>query len=134
MNTKARVLQLPQFSDSRGTLTVGEVSTLPFQPVRFFVIGDVPAGAVRGRHAHKACHQLVVVARGACKLTLIDQHGRDEFTLSSAEIAVHIPPLTWGEQSEFTPGAVVLVLASDPYDANDYIRSLDELLGPTAPA
>jgi UDP-2-acetamido-3-amino-2,3-dideoxy-glucuronate N-acetyltransferase len=130
MNTKARLLDLPQFRDSRGILTVGDADVLPFQPVRFFVISGVPGGAVRGRHAHKSCHQLVVMVQGTCKLTLIDQHGRDELTVSSGQAAVYIPPMIWGEQSDFSPDAAVLVLASDPYDAGDYIRSVEELLAP----
>jgi UDP-2-acetamido-3-amino-2,3-dideoxy-glucuronate N-acetyltransferase len=133
MNSSARLLDLPRFTDSRGHLTVAEGASLPFEPVRFFLISDVPAGMVRGQHAHRQCHQLVVVTRGACRLTLIDRQGRDDLVLTSSNVAVHIPPLVWGAQSEFTPDAVVLVLASDRYDPDDYIHSLDDLLSTDQP-
>ncbi len=128
MRTSARIVQLPTFSDARGMLSVGELgAALPFEPKRFFLVCDVPATAVRGAHAHKHCHQFVIVPRGSCRLTLIDTNGRDDIMLSSPAVGVHIPPMVWGEQSDFAPDTVVLVLASDRYDAGDYIRSLDEL-------
>ena len=130
MNTTARVVPIEQFSDDRGTLSVGQTGgTLPFTPVRFFLISDVPLGAARGRHAHRACHQFLIVVRGSCRVVLTDRNGRDDLTLSSPAVGVHIPPLVWGELSDFSPDTVVLVLASHPYDASDYIRSLDELSG-----
>ena len=130
MNTRASVVPIEQFSDDRGTLSVGQTGgTLPFTPVRFFIISDVPPGATRGRHAHRQCHQFLIVVSGSCRLALTDQHGRDDLTLSSPATGIHIPPMTWGELSEFAPDTVVLVLASHPYDVGDYIRSLDELTG-----
>ena len=130
MKTRARVVPIEQFSDDRGTLSVGETGdTLPFTPVRFFIISDVPPGAARGRHAHRLCHQFLVVLHGSCRLSLTDQNGHDDVTLASPTTGLHIPPLTWGELSEFAPDTVVLVLASHPYDADDYIRSLDEVTG-----
>lgn len=103
---------------------------MPFQPVRFFLIRDVPPAAVRGGHAHRKCHQLVVVPTGSCQVTLIDPYGRDDIMLDSPAFGIHIPPMVWGEFGAFASDTVVLVLASDRYDPSDYIFSLDELLGP----
>ena len=128
MNTSATIIQLDQYTDGRGTLSVGQTGgAIPFRPNRFFLISDVPGTAVRGGHAHRQCHQFLTVVHGSCRLTLIDKHGRDELTLSSPAVGVHIPPMIWNDLSQFAPETVVLVLASHTYDADDYIRSLDEL-------
>ena len=128
MNSGARVFRLARFPDSRGVLTVAERQSLPFTPARFFMISDVPAGALRGGHAHKSCHELIVAVSGSFKLTVVDRNGRDEIVLAAPDVAVHVPPGVWLEQTEFAPSTSVLVLASHEYDPNDYIRSLDELL------
>lgn len=131
MNTQARMVRLPQFVDTRGVLTVAEGPSLPFHANRFFTISEAPPGALRGGHAHRRCHELIVAVHGSFKLTLIDRRGRDEIVLSTPDVAVHVPPMVWLEQSEFAAHTVVFVLASDPYDPADYIRSLDELITTT---
>ena len=127
MNTTAQLVHFQSLPDARGLLGVGEVGAhLPFTPVRFFAIRDVPPDAARGSHAHRQCEQLVIVLSGSCRLTLIDAQGRDELTLDSPLQGLYVPPMVWLEQSAFTAGTVVLVLASHGYDASDYIRSMAE--------
>jgi dTDP-4-dehydrorhamnose 3,5-epimerase-like enzyme len=123
----ARLHHLPVFADARGTLSVGELpGVFAFTPRRYFLVYGVPGPDVRGEHAHRACHQVLVCARGSCRVTLDDGSARDEVRLDAPSLALEIPPGIWTVQSRFSDGAVLLVLASDPYDPADYIRRYDE--------
>lgn len=129
----ARLVALPKIVDLRGALSFGEVGAhLPFTPQRFFMVYDVPSKEVRGEHAHKACHQFLVCVKGRVSVVLDDGHARDEVTLDSARMGLHIPPMVWGIQYQFSPDAVLLVLASDTYAADDYIRKYEDFLAALA--
>ena len=117
------------FVDARGSLTVGELAKeLPFIPNRYFVVFDVPAGELRGEHAHKQCQQFLVCAHGSCRILLDDGQKRCEITLDSPDMGVFMPPMIWGTQYRYSPGAVLLAFASHPYEAEDYLRTYDEFL------
>jgi len=119
--------RLPVVRDLRGSLAVGELGKqLPFEPTRFFVVHDVPSRHVRGEHAHRKLHQFLVCLKGELSLVVDDGSRRQELRLGGPEIGVHLPPMVWAVQYRFSPDAVLLVLASDPYDPNDYIRDYDE--------
>ena len=121
------VYRLPVVRDLRGSLAVGELGKqLPFAPKRFFVVHDVPSRHVRGEHAHRKLHQFLVCLKGELSLVVDDGSRRQEVRLRGPEIGVHLPPMVWAVQYRFSPDAVLLVLASDPYDPNDYIRDYDE--------
>ncbi|MFG6413880.1 WxcM-like domain-containing protein [Roseateles sp. DC23W] len=125
----AALVKLPKVIDMRGSLTVGQIDAqLPFTPERFFLVYDVPSREVRGEHAHKACHQFLVCVKGSLSVVLDDGQLRDEVLLDSPLLGLHIPPMVWGIQYRFSADAVLLVLASDPYDPADYIRSYDDYL------
>lgn len=125
----ARLIRLPKIVDLRGALSFGEIGAqLPFTPQRFFVVYDVPSQEVRGEHAHRACHQFLVCVKGRCAIVVDDGTHRDEVLLDSARLGLHLSPLVWGIQYRFSPDAVLLALASDCYDAADYIRNYDEFL------
>lgn len=126
---RATLHRLPKIVDLRGALSFGEIgSHLPFQPQRFFMVYDVPSREVRGEHAHRACHQFLVCVKGSVGIVVDDGQHRDEILLDSARLGLHIPPMVWGIQYQFSPDAVLLVLASDTYSAEDYIRNYDEFL------
>lgn len=125
----ARLIRLPRIVDLRGSLTFGEYDKhLPFAPRRYFVIFGVPSMEVRGEHAHRAQHQYLVCLQGSCAVVLDDGRNRDEVALNQPDLGLHIPPMVWAIEYKFTPDAILLVLASDVYDASDYIRSYDEYL------
>lgn len=125
----AGLVRLPKIVDLRGALSFGEIGAhLPFTPQRFFVVYDVPSEEVRGEHAHRACHQFLVCLKGAVTIVLDDGQARDEVRLDTPQVGLHIPPMVWGIQYRFSADAVMLVLASDTYDAADYIRNYDEFL------
>ena len=123
----AALYEMRVVRDLRGELSVAEFEKeLPFVPKRYFLIYNVPSREVRGEHAHKKCHQFLVCIKGSCNVLLDDGNSRDEIRLDSPHIGVHMPPRIWGTQYRYSPDAILLVFASEPYDAQDYIRSYGE--------
>jgi UDP-2-acetamido-3-amino-2,3-dideoxy-glucuronate N-acetyltransferase len=124
-----KLYELPHVVDMRGSLSVAEIGKqLPFQPKRYFVVFDVPSAEVRGEHAHKTLHQFLVCVKGSMSLVVDDGEHRQEHVLDRPNRGLHIQPMVWATQYKYTPDAVQLVLASDVYDAEDYIRDYDEFL------
>lgn len=116
----------PVVRDLRGNLIARQVGRgLPFVPRRYFLVFDVPSKEVRGEHAHRQCHQLLVCLNGSVHCVVDDGDKRQEFVLDSPEKALHIPPMVWGTQYKYSKDSVLLVLASHEYDAADYIREYD---------
>jgi dTDP-4-dehydrorhamnose 3,5-epimerase-like enzyme len=124
-----RTCTLPIVNDHRGSLAFAEYeSSLPFVVRRVFFVFDVPAGETRGNHAHKSVHQLLVCVKGCCSITVDDGRTRENLRLEHPTMGVHLPPRVWASQHEFSPDAVLLVLSSDNYDPNEYIRDYEEFL------
>jgi dTDP-4-dehydrorhamnose 3,5-epimerase-like enzyme len=127
--TSKLTTSLTGFSDHRGNLTVGQTPEgLPFRVERFFVVSNVPPGEPRGIHAHRNCQQFLVCVSGSVKAMFDDGTSREVVTLNQPNLGLHMPPLTWGTQYDFSSDAVLLVLASDRYDENDYIHDYEEFL------
>jgi dTDP-4-dehydrorhamnose 3,5-epimerase-like enzyme len=113
----------------RGSLSFAEIGRhLPFLPKRYFVVFNVASRDVRGEHAHKTLHQFLVCVAGSCRVMVDNGRRREEYVLDSPGTAVHIPPMVWGVQYKYSADAVLLVLASDVYDPDDYIRDYDEFI------
>ena len=118
---------LPVFADIRGALTVGNfASDVPFQPARFFMVYGVPSRETRGEHAHKVCHQFLICVSGSCRVLADDGTTRRDILLDAPHKGLHLPPMTWGTQYDYSQDAVLLVFASHAYDPNEYIRTYDE--------
>ena len=117
---------LTRASDERGSLLALEFRDLPFEPLRCFVVSDVPSSKTRGEHAHWECHQLLVCTSGSLSVSVTDGVGSKTFHLDGTENALYIPPLIWASQFLFSEDASLLVLASDAYDSRDYIRDFEE--------
>lgn len=123
------VCRLPLVVDMRGSLLFAEYGQyLPFVPKRFFLVFDVLSKEVRGEHAHKQLHQFLICITGSCSLVVDDGHNREEIVLDNPQVGVHIHPMVWGIQYKYSPDAVLLVLASEVYDADDYIRDYDDFI------
>lgn len=117
------------FNDERGTLTFAEVGDgLPFCPQRYFLVYDVPAGTTRGGHAHRRCEQYLVAVRGAVTVTLDDGENRLEYRLERPGLGLHVPAGIWGEQRYVSDDACLMVLASHPYDSDDYLSDYAEFI------
>ena len=120
---------MPRIRDLRGNLTAREIGAgLPFQPKRYFIVSDVPSKEVRGEHAHRTCHQILVCLHGSVACVVDDAKNRAEYILDTPEKALYIPPMIWGTQYKYSKDCVLLVLASHKYDADDYIREYDTYL------
>ena len=123
----ASLVRMHSIYEARGHLTVGEIGNgLPFAPRRFFVISDVPDQGIRGEHAHRELHQLLVCLAGSVVAEVSDGATARSVILDVPHVGLHIPPMTWGVQHHYTRDAVLLVLASAEYDAADYIRDLGQ--------
>jgi acetyltransferase-like isoleucine patch superfamily enzyme len=124
-----KLIQLPEVTDLRGSLTFAEMpGLLPFEPRRFFLIFDIPGKDVRGEHAHKELHQFLICVRGQCSVVLDNGEVRHEVRLDRPTLGLHIPPRIWATEYKFTRDAALFVLASDVYRADDYIRDYAEYL------
>ena len=115
--------------DLRGSLMATEFGELPFAPARLFTVFAVRGEHIRGSHAHRECHQFMVCAAGTLSCVVDDGDAREEILLDGPGIGLYLPPMIWGTQYKYSADAVLLVLASHPYDAADYIRDYDEFLG-----
>jgi acetyltransferase-like isoleucine patch superfamily enzyme/dTDP-4-dehydrorhamnose 3,5-epimerase-like enzyme len=124
-----RSYEMPLIKDMRGSLTVGEFKRrLPFIPKRYFFVFDVPSREIRGEHAHRACHQFLICARGRLSVVADDGQHRREFALDRPTIGLYLPPMVWAIQYKFSADAILIVFCSDYYDPNDYIRDYAEFL------
>ncbi|GAB3397267.1 WxcM-like domain-containing protein [Schumannella luteola] len=123
----ARIHRLKTFGDARGDLLPLDLpGSLPFTAQRVFFVYGVPSKEVRGEHAHRRCHQFLVAVHGSVSCIVDDGATRAEYVLDSPGLGLHMPPLTWGTQYNYSPDAVLAVFASRPYEDADYIRDYDE--------
>jgi dTDP-4-dehydrorhamnose 3,5-epimerase-like enzyme len=119
-----RLIDFGRFADDRGLLIVGD--ELPFAVNRIFTVQGVPPGADRGIHAHRSCQQLLVCLQGSVVAMVDDGTREQSVVLDDPAVALYMPALTWGTQRDYSADAVLLVLASDPYDVADYIDEYAE--------
>lgn len=124
-----KLINLPKVTDIRGNLTFSEFpGILPFSICRYFIIFDVPSKHVRGEHAHKELHELLVCVHGNCAVIVDDGKIRSEVILDDPTLGLYVPPMIWATQYKFSSDAVLLALASDIYKADDYIRDYEDFL------
>ncbi len=116
-------------SDRKGNITVVENNeTVPFEVKRTYYLYDIPGGEERGAHAHKELRQLIIAASGSFDVVLNDGNVKRTFTLNRPYQGLLVVPGIWRELNNFSSGSVCLVLASMPYEVEDYIRDYNEFL------
>jgi len=121
--------RLTRVDDLRGALTAGEfLRQIPFEPRRYFIVSDVPGKEVRGEHAHRACRQFLICIHGSVSVVVDDGSRAEEIELNQSNRGLYLPPMTWAIQYRYSADAMLLVFASDYYDAADYIRDYEEFL------
>ena len=124
-----KLIDLRKIHDPRGNLTPIEGGVdIPFDIKRVYYLYDVPGGESRGAHAHKELQQLIIAANGSFTIMLDDGRNKKYFTLNRPYQGLYIVPGIWRDLDNFSSGAVLLCLASEHYDAADYIRDYDEFL------
>jgi hypothetical protein len=124
------VIELPKIQHERaGNITPIENNIeVPFEIKRIFYIYDIPGGEDRGAHAHKECHQFLIAASGSFEIELDDGKIKRTVVLNRPYFGLHIPPGIWAAEKGFSSGAICLVLASEKYDNNEYIRNYNEFI------
>jgi len=126
---EARLYELPRISDPRGHLSFAEIrQSLPFAAARYFLVFGVPSREIRGEHAHRTLEQFLVCVHGSCSVRLFDGARSEEVLLDRPDLGVYVPRMMWTTEYKYSADAVLLVLASDVYRDEDYIRNLDEYL------
>lgn len=124
-----RLIELPRFESDKGNLTFIEAHRhVPFDIRRVYYLYDVPGGAERGGHAHKALHQFVIAMSGSFDFVLDDGRARKRIHFNRSYYGLYIPPMIWREIDNFSSGAVCMVLASEYFDEADYYRTYEEFL------
>lgn len=124
-----KLIELPKISERKGAITpiYGGVH-VPFDVARVYYLYDVPGGESRGGHAHRELQQLIVSVMGAFDVVLDDGKERRRVHLDRAYYGLHIHRMIWRELENFSSGGICLVLASLPYDENDYLRDYNDYL------
>ena len=121
------IIDLPKIENRAGNISIAENDTaLPFNVKRVFYIYDIPGGQDRGAHAHKNCHQFIVALSGAFEVDVDDGTNKKTIPLNRPYTGLHIPPGIWAAEKGFSSGSVCMVLASELYDEEDYIREYED--------
>lgn len=124
----ARILNLPKIPDDRGNLSFFENSRqIPFDIRRVYWIYDVPGGEVRGGHAYRELHEVIIALSGSFDVVLHDGTEEKRFSLNRSYNALYVPNMLWRQLENFSTNALALIAASAPYDAADYVHNIDDL-------
>lgn len=124
-----QLIDIPSVVDARGSLAFAEsLGCVPFPIARVFWIYDVPFGMQRGGHAHWSCAEVVVAVRGAFTMVVDDGRVRSEIRMDSPSRGILIPAGVWCELRDFASDSLLVVMASEPYDATGYVHNYEEYL------
>lgn len=123
------VIHFPKIHNRAGNITAIQNNIeIPFAVSRVYYLYDVPGGETRGAHAHKQLEQVIIAASGSFDVTIDDGKNKKTVQLNRPNYGLHIKPYMWRDLSNFSSGAICLVLASQVYQAEDYIRDYEEFL------
>lgn len=126
---EVKTYTFPPNGDERGQLVAIEaMKNLPFEIKRVYYIYDTLPDVRRGFHAHKCLQQILLCVNGSCKIHLDNGSETAEVTLDEPNVGLYISNNMWREMYDFTPGTVLLVLASEYYDEADYIRNYGDFI------
>lgn len=124
-----KIIELPKITDPRGNLTVAEANkNVPFDIKRTYWVYDVPGGECRGGHAHKQCLEFIVAVSGSFHVTLDNGKEKQTYLLNHPWQGLLVDTGVWRTLDDFSSGAVCMVLASEKFEEEDYIREYDDYL------
>ncbi|MDC2622700.1 sugar 3,4-ketoisomerase [Bacteroides ovatus] len=123
------MIEMDQHHHITGNITVVEnEKTIPFEVKRVYYLYDIPGGESRGGHAHRALSQLIMAVSGSFTVTLDDGSVKRTFTLNRPYQGLYIVPGIWRTLDDFSSGSVCLVMASEKYSEDDYIREYEDFI------
>ena len=123
------VINLERILNRAGNITaIQNNHNVPFRMKRIYYLYDVPGGESRGAHSLLTCHQFLVAASGSFEIRLDDGVLQKTVQLNRPFLGLHIPPMIWASETNFSSGTICLVMASELYDAGDYVRDYQEFL------
>jgi dTDP-4-dehydrorhamnose 3,5-epimerase-like enzyme len=123
------VIELPKIHNRSGNITsLDNLLHIPFNVKRIYYLYDVPGGETRGGHAHLELHQLIVAASGSFDVTVDDGKMKKTITLNRPNYGLIITPGIWRDLLNFSSGSICLVLASEKYSEDDYIRNYSDFI------
>jgi hypothetical protein len=123
-----KIINIPKINNTKGNIGVIENDTIPFDVKRVYYLFDVPSGAKRGGHAHKKLKQVLLAISGSFDVVLKDGKCKETITLNRPDKGLLIENNIWRELENFSSGSVCLVLASEEFSEDDYIRNYKEYL------
>jgi len=122
-----KIIQLPKIEDARGNLSfIEEEKHIPFKIERIYWIYDVPGGGVRGGHAYRTLNEFIVALSGSFDVVLDNGKERKTYSLNRSYYGLYVPKMVWRQVENFSTNALCMVLASDFYNENDYIRDYEQ--------
>lgn len=125
----SQIIDLPKILDKRGNLSIIEqYKNIPFKIVRTYWIYDVPGGEKRGGHAYRENEEFIVALSGSFDIVLDDGKNKEIFSLNRSYYGLYIPGGLWREMNNFSTNSLALVLASTPYNTEDYIYDYQTFL------
>lgn len=123
-----KIINIPKINNAKGNIGVIENTTIPFDVKRVYYLFDIPSGAKRGGHAHKKLKQVLIAISGSFDVVLKDGKSKEIITLNRPDKGLLIENNIWRELENFSSGSVCLVLASEEFSEDDYIRNYKEYL------
>ena len=122
-----KVITLVKHHHENGNLSVVEnFNELPFELRRVYYLYDIPGGEERGGHSHRLCHEFIIAASGSFDIEIDDGKNKCKMTLNRSNCGLLVPPGIWRVLNNFASGSVCLVIASDCYSEDDYVRDYTE--------
>lgn len=128
-NLECKLISITTIKDTDGQLCVAETKNqIPFEIKRIFTIQNVPSNAIRGNHANRKSQFVYICLKGSITVVTDTGEQKREFKLQDCDKALYLPTLTWMQIKDFSEEAILLVLASEPYEKKDYCDTYKEFL------
>jgi mannose-6-phosphate isomerase-like protein (cupin superfamily) len=122
------IIKIPVVEDLSGNLAFIQSGVFPFEFKRVYYLFDVPSSAFRGGHSHIVQHEVLIALSGSFEVKVNDGANKTSYVLNKPNIGLHLPKGVWRELENFSSGSVCLVLASDVFEEEDYIRDYETFL------
>lgn len=125
-----KIIEFGEYGDERGNLVVAECGgvDVPFEVKRVFYIYGSDSEVIRGRHANRKTEFVLINVSGSSKVKVDNGKETAIVELNRPRMGLYLPTMLWKDMYDFSEDSVLLVLCSEHYDGNEYIRDYDEFL------